>query len=131
VNTTRFQGVESVSGRKLDGNYDNVAGDDFTGYLTRATKLSYFDETGDRVGLQLKGPGRFELFRSVDRGVRVLRMLETSLDTILAGTYEPVRRSDGVANIRTLLTGTGFRNQLPQPPFVIKETFEGFREPNT
>jgi hypothetical protein len=145
VNTTRFNGVESLSGLKLDGNYDNnvdtdprdgiiddfnTFADDFTGYLTRANKITYFDENGDKVNIQLQGDGKFELFRNVERAVRILRLLETSQDTILTGSVAPVKRSDNVAKIRTLLTGTGVRNKLP-PSFVIRKTIAGLQEPNT
>lgn len=131
VNTTRFDGVESIDGDRLDGNYDNIEGDDFTGYLTRGNRITYFDENGDRVGLQLKGPGKYELFRSVERDARQLRLLETTPDTILIGTYQPVKLTDGIATIRTLLTGTGFRDRLPKPPFVIQQTLPGSAVPNT
>ena len=131
INTTRFEGVESIEGEKLDGNYDNIEGDDFTGYVSRATRISYFERNGDRVGLQLKGPGRLELFRHVERDGRVLRLIDTSQDTILTGTYNPVELTDGLATIRALLTGTGFRNKLEQPPFSITRVYPGFQIPNT
>src|SRR6185295_15236694 len=108
----------------------NFFADDFTGYLSRATKLTYFDENGDKVNIELQGDGKFDLFRSVDRAVRILRLLDTSEDTILTGSVAPVKRSDNVAKIRTLLTGTGVRNKLP-PSFVIRKTLSGFQEPNT
>jgi len=128
---TRLEGVESVNGDRVDGNYDNIPGDDFTGYLTRATRISYFDENGDRIGLSLKGPGRLELFRDVERNARQVRLINTSQDTILSGTYQPVEQTDGLAIIDTLLTGTGFRNRLPQPPFKIKDTINAAAVPNT
>jgi hypothetical protein len=145
VNTTRADGVESTQGDRLDGNYDNNVffdpvtneqltdfdGDDFTGYLFRGTRHNYFDENGDKVGLALDGPGKFELFRTVERDARQLRMLETSQDTILNGTYEPVELTDNKATIRTLLTGSGFRNRLPLPPFIIQEIIPGLSKPNT
>jgi hypothetical protein len=145
VNTTRADGVESIQGDKLDGNYDNnvsfdpitneqlvdLDGDDFTGYLFRGKRHNYFDENGDKVGLALNGPGKFELFRTVERDARQLRLLETSQDTILTGTYAPVELTDNKATIRTLLTGTGVRNRLPQPPFIVQETIAGPSKPNT
>lgn len=131
VNTTRVEGVESDQGEMLDGNYDNIAGDDFTGYLSRATKISYFDQQGDRVTLALKGPGRLELFRDVERNARQVRMLFTSQDTILNGAFNPSKTTDGLAIIETLLLGTGFRNRLAQPPFKIKDQIEGLGVPNT
>jgi hypothetical protein len=131
VNTTRVEGVESDQGEFLDGNYDNIQGDDFTGYLTRATKISYFDEQGDRVTMALKGPGRLELFRDVERNARQVRMLFTSQDTILNGAFNSSEITDGQATIETLLLGTGFRNRLPQPPFNIKQQINGLAVPNT
>jgi hypothetical protein len=131
VNTTRFDGVESLQGERLDGNYDNIGGDDFTGYLTRTTDTSYFDANGDRIGLSLDGPGKMELFRDVERNARILRLLETSQDTILNGSYEPVRLTDNRADLRYLLTGTGVRSRLPQPPFAIRQTINGLMIPNT
>lgn len=133
VSTRQLQGVRSIQGEFLDGNFDNIAGDDFTGYLTRGTRVTYFDEQGDRVSLAIKGPGKFELFRDVKRHVRGLRMISTSQDTILAGTFSPTLQSitDERARIKTLYTGTGFRNKLPQPPFLIEEVIEGFAKPGT
>lgn len=133
VNTTRLAGVESVLGEQLDGNYDNTAGDDFTGYLSRATRISYFDRHGDRVSLRLKGPGKMELFRDVERDARLLRMIDTSQDTILTGTVQPqvANITDSLATIDTILTGTGFRNRLEMPPFQIGQTIDGFQIPNT
>lgn len=134
VATTQVQGVRSIAGEFLDGNFDNQAGDDFTGYLTRGTRISYFDEEGDRASLQLNGPGKIELFRDVKRDARQLRLISTSQDTILSGTLAPAREqsiSDDRATIKTLFTGTGFRNKLPQPPFAIEEVIEGFQKPGT
>jgi hypothetical protein len=131
ANTSRLEGVESVLGDRLDGNYDNVSGDDFVGYLSRATRIKYFEVNGDEVGLQLKGPGRMELFRHVERDARILRMIRTSQDTILTGTYDPVLETDGRATIEFLLTGSdGVRNKLPSP-FSIRQTIAGTSIPNT
>jgi hypothetical protein len=131
ANTSRLDGIESLEGDRLDGNFDNLAGDDFTGYLSRATRISYFDANGDKIGLALRGPGKMELFRDVERNLRILRMLETSQDTILEGTFEPVDVTDGRADIDFLLAGSGFRNRLAQPPFQIKRTINGPAIPNT
>lgn len=131
ANTTRLEGIESIQGDRLDGNYDNIAGDDFAGYLSRATRISYFEVSGDRVNLQLKGPGRMELFRHVERDARILRLINTSPDVILQGTVDPNEGSDSVATIEFLLTGTGVRNKLPQPPFQIKETIAASQIPFT
>jgi hypothetical protein len=132
ANTTRETGVESLDGEKLDGNYDNLAGDDFTAYLVRTKATSYFDRDGDKVGLQLKGPGKFELFRNVEREARIVRMLDTTLDTIFTGSFDPVEISDDRARIRTILGGeNGFRNRLPQPPFQVRQTINADSIPNT
>jgi hypothetical protein len=132
ANTTRAEGVESLQGDRLDGNFDDVEGDDFTGYLSRATKISYFDQEGDKVNLQLKGPGRLELYRDVERDARLLRLIDTSRDDILVGSVQP--QVDGLSNaqavIKIILTGTGFRNKLP-PSFSIQRIFEGVSQPNT
>lgn len=134
ASNSQIQGVRSIEGEFLDGNFDNDAGDDFTGYLSRATRVTYFDEQGDRVSLKLIGPGKMELFRDVERNLRQLRMIGTSEDTILTGTFQPTlpeSLTDGRATIKTLFTGTGFRNRLPQPPFVIEEVISGFQKPGT
>ena len=127
---SQIQGIRSVDGQPLDGNYDNIEGDDFAGYLTRGTKINYFDEQGDRVTLQLRGPGKMELFRDVERNARQLRMLATDQETILTGSLKRVVRgdiSDGVARIDTIFAGNGFRNRLPQPPFIVNDEISGFR----
>jgi hypothetical protein len=132
ANTTRDGGVESVDGEKVDGNYDNLSGDDFTGYLSRANRSSYFDRDGDKVNLQLKGPGKMELFRNVEREARIVRLIDTTLDTILTGSFDPVDISDDRARLRTILGGpNGFRNRLPQPPFQVRQTINADSIPNT
>lgn len=131
ASTSRVEGIESVLGDRLDGNYDNLEGDDFVGYLSRAKKISYYEISGDRVNLQLKGPGKMELFRHVERDARILRLIDSSQDTILTGTFDPNGVSDNIATIEFLLTGTGVRNKLPQPPFSIKETINGSSIPFT
>ena len=131
ANTSRLEGVESVLGDRLDGNYDNFEGDDFVAYLSRATRIGYFEVNGDKVDLRLKGPGRMELFRHVERDARILRLINTSPDTILTGVLDPVEQTDNVATIEFLLTGTGVRNKLPQPTFAIGETINGSSIPNT
>jgi len=132
ANTSRIGGVESVDGEQLDGNYDNIGGDDFAGYLIRTKATNYFDRDGDKVGLQLKGPGKFELFRSVEREARLVRMLDTTLDTVLTGSFDPVAVSDDQARIRVILGGqNGFRNRLPQPPFQVRQTINADSIPNT
>ena len=134
ASTTQVQGIRSALGQPLDGNFDNFAGDDFTGYLARGNRINYFDEEGDRVTLQLKGPGKLELFRDVERNTRQVRLISTSQDTILTGTVIPVLRgsiSDRVAMIDTLLTGSGVRDQLPRDKFVIDDVLTGFTRPGT
>jgi hypothetical protein len=132
ANTTRIGGVESVDGEKVDGNYDNFGGDDFTGYLVRTKATNYFDRDGDRVTMQLKGPGKFELFRNVEREARLVRMLDTTLDTIFTGSFDAVDISDDRARVRTILgTPNGFRNRLPQPPFQVRQVINADSIPNT
>jgi hypothetical protein len=132
ANTTRLGGIESVDGEKVDGNYDNLPNDDFTGYLVRTKATNYFDREGDRVTMQLKGPGKFELFRNVEREARIVRMLDTTLDTIFTGSFDPVDVSDDRARIRVILGGqNGFRNRLPQPPFQVRQTIDSDSIPNT
>jgi hypothetical protein len=134
ASTTQVQGIRSILGEPLDGNFDNLAGDDFTGYLARGNRITYFDEEGDRVTLQLKGPGKLELFRDVERNTRHVRLISTSQDTILTGTVSPVLRgsiSDKVAIIDTIFTGTGIREQLPRDKFVVDDILPGFARPGT
>lgn len=122
VNTTRETGIRTVEFEFLDGDQDNLTGDDFLAYLGRGHRLQYIDRNGDRVRLDLEGPGKMELFRRVLRNTDELRFLATdATNSIVTGTVRSDRKapsSDGKA-ILDELTGTPVRIELDPAQFSI------------
>lgn len=115
-------GVISTTNEPLDGNFDRIAGidftlgDDFVGYFGRGTRLQYFDRDGDRVLLGAAGGGVIEVFRDITRNARQVRYLgAVPSASAVYGSITPARRSsDRVTVIDTLLLN-GAMNFLGTP----------------
>lgn len=103
INTTRESGVRTTEFQALDGNGDNIPGDDFVGYISRGTRLDFFDGDGDHADIQLgreRGPvlGRMEIFRRAVRTIDEIRFYGTEPSYILFGQVVRDRRGGGGGN---------------------------------
>jgi hypothetical protein len=109
--------VEDNFGNELDGNADGIPGDRFSGFVSRGTKLTYFDEAANKVTLTLTGPGVIDLFRRSDQSVDQLRLSGTqSGSSILFGSLKPANHQ---TIIDTILGSIGVQLDLPLAQFKI------------
>ena len=120
--------VNTADGTPIAGN-GNKAGSDFVVKfkLHFQRKFTYTEADGDRVTLELDGPGRMRTF---------LRRLETPApivtitgadpaDDVLTGTVKKSRRGDGIAQIQEVVGVSQVRDQLTtNPAFNV-----GFTQP--
>ena len=119
VRGTGSSGVISSTNQPLDGNLDRFEGEDFVGYFGRGTRLSYFDNNGDRVKLGAGGGGVIEVVRDVTRNARTVRYLGAVSGSHVFGSVSPtVWTADRVTTIGTLILN-GAQNFLANPPFTV------------
>jgi hypothetical protein len=109
-------GLRDPAGNFFDGDDDGQAGG--VGVLrfrtTWGRRVTFFDADGDRVRLQLSGPGRLFVFRQISKGgegrrkgnaVQVWIADSTSMETSLSGTVNPsARGGDGQTSIGEILS---------------------------
>jgi hypothetical protein len=126
VIVVRGKGPNAVlvpGGAALDGDGNGRAGGDCTMRYKSSVerRFTYKDNDGDRVRMEVQGPGRV-LYFWAKRGRSTASMFMRESDaatTVLTGTVIKGKRGDGQVNIAQV-SGTSVQLNLPDPPFTIR-----------
>lgn len=127
VNGTAPKGLTDRFGNLLDGNADGQVGGNFVVSYARARNLTYTDGNGDRVNLNLRGPGNIEVLRGGNGDAQLVRLPGGNTSSTLSGSVRRQNgRGDGITNLgRVENLGAfqgGVRSRLTSPPFYADNT---------
>ena len=114
--------VLAPGGEEFDGDGNGrPGGDAILRYKAGVTRrFNYRDEDGDRMRLEIEGPGRMLFFYAKrNRSVPSVFMRETDATSILSGTVRQGKRGDGLIDIAQV-SGTAVQNTLTDPPFTVR-----------
>ncbi len=112
--------IASPIGEKLDGNLDDITGDDSASYVALGNKLTFFDRDGDNVSLKLASTGGgMEVVRGITRNAVQINLIGTTSADILSGKIaRPLAGSNGSTMLDSI-TGALVNNTLAEPQFTF------------
>jgi len=118
-------GVRDLAGNLLDGAGTGAPGTDYVAIFAQGNRLQYIDNAGNRVTLQLKGPGYLQQVRnSSGEGILLDVVGMVPHRTTLTGSVK-ARRGRGGQTDLGVIQGLGrfgdVRVLLKTPPFRVRQ----------
>jgi hypothetical protein len=119
VTVNPIGGLTDIAGNALNAT-GSAPASRFDAFLTRGTRITYFDSNGDKVKLGVRGGGFLELTQGADGEATSLRVVNGRPGiTTLFGTVTKERDGDGITTIDDLIGIAGLNNTLSNPPFSV------------
>jgi uncharacterized repeat protein (TIGR01451 family) len=115
--------IRDLAGNLLEGG--STAGSNYVALFGQGTKLSYVDNTGNKVSLKLAGGGYMKDVLSAQSTGQTLTIIgEVPKRSALSGTVRKTKRSTGSTNLGTIAGLGNFGNvrvTLKSPAFLVKQ----------
>jgi hypothetical protein len=118
-------GVRDLAGNRLDGAGTGTPGTDYVASFAQGTRLQYVDSAGNRVTLQVKGPGYLQQVRNSSGGGILLDLVGmVPHRTTLTGSVKAPKGRGGQTDLGSI-EGLGqfgdVRVLLRTPPFRVRQ----------
>ena len=113
--------IHDSHGQPIDGDNRGVVGTDLMTMVGRGNRLAYSDADGDRVLLQIQGPGGLVIFRTLGQNAIVLTAGTSPYKSkLIGGVKRTGSAGNGVTYISQFYGLENVINRLPSNKFVIQ-----------
>ena len=115
--------IQDIHGQSIDGGSRGTVGTDLMTMVGRGNKLTYSEPDGDRVLLQIQGPGGLVVFRPLGQNPIAMITADTSpyRSKLIGGVKRTGSAGNGVAYLSQFYGLENVINRLPGNKFVIQK----------